>query len=147
MAASSNIKVLTNEYHLLHVIQYPKKASEVLAYGDLLEENGSGAEAVDSAANNVFIGVCLTGRLAGDSRDIAVMMRGVINIQMAAGQSANFGNAIKYSAGANGTAWTFAKATAEGIVWALETIATAGRGKVLVDVLALESGIFQTVTT
>ena len=147
MAATSNIKVLTHPTSLLHVIQYPKKASEVLAQGDLLEENGSGAEAVDGAANNVFIGVCMTGREADDTRDLAVMIKGVIKIQMAAGQSLNFGNAAKYAAGANGTAWTFTKATAEGIVWALETIATASSGKALVDVVALESGIFQTVTT
>jgi hypothetical protein len=147
MAASSNIKILTNEYHLLHVVQYPKKTSEVLAQGDLLEENGSGAEAADSAANNIFLGVCVTGSLAADIRDIAVMIRGVITVQMAAGQSASFGSALKYSAGANGTDWTFAAATAEGIVWALEAIGTAGSGKALVDVLALESGIFETVTS
>jgi hypothetical protein len=146
-SASSNIKVLTNSTSLLHVIQYPKKASEVLAQGDLLEENGSGAEAVDSAANNIFVGVCMVGSEADDIRDIAVMIRGVIKIQMAAGESLSFGNAAKYSAGANGTAWTFAAATAEGIVWALEAISTAGTGKALVDVVALESGIFETVTT
>jgi len=147
MAASSNIKVLTHPTSLLHIIQYPKKASEVLAQGDLLEENGSGAEAVDSAANNVFIGVCMTGSLAADTRDIAVCIKGVLSIQMAAGQSLNFGNAAGWAAGANGTDWTFTKLTAEGIVWALETIATASRGKVLLDVVGLESGIFETVTT
>jgi len=147
MAASSNIKILTNSTSLLHVIQYPKKTSEVLAQGDLLEENGSGAEAVDGTANNIFLGVCMTGSLAADIRDIAIMIKGVIKVQLAAGESASFGNALKYSAGANGTAWTFAAATAEGIVWALEAISTAGTGKALVDVVALESGIFETVTT
>ena len=147
MAASSNIKILTHPTNLLHVIQYPKKASEVLAQGDLLEENGSGAEAVDSAANNLFVGVCMTGSLAADTRDIAVCIKGVIKIQMAAGQSLNFGNAAGWAAGANGTDWTFTKITAEGIVWALETIATAGSGKAMLDVVALESGIFQTVTS
>ena len=147
MAATSNIKVLTLPTSLLHIIQYPKKASEVLAQGDLLEENGSSAEAVDGTANNIFLGVCMTGSLAADTRDIAVMIKGVIKVQMAAGESASFGSALTYSAGANGTAWTFAAATAEGIVWALEAIATAGTGKALVDVLSLDSGIFETVTT
>ena len=147
MAASSNIKILTHPTSLLHVIQYPKKTSEVLAQGDLLEENGSSAEVVDSAANNIFLGVCVVGSEASDIRDIAIMIRGVIKVQMTAGQSTSFGKALKYSAGANGTAWTFTEATAEGIVWALETIATASTGKALVDVVALESGIFQTVTT
>ena len=146
MAASSNIKVKTLPISLLHVIQYPKKTSEVLAQGDLLEENGSGAEAVDGAANDIFVGVCMTGSLAADARDIAVMINGVIIVQMAAGQSASFGSALKYNAGANGTAWTFAAATAEGIVWALEVIDAAGTGKALVDVVAL-SGIFEVVTT
>ena len=147
MAASSNIKVLTHPTSLLHVIQYPKAASEVIAQGDLLEENGSNAEVVDGAANNIFLGVAITGSLAADTRDIAVMIKGVIQIQMAAGESLSFGDAAKYTAGANGTAWTFSAATAEGIVWALEAISTAGTGKALVDVVALESGIFETVTT
>jgi len=147
MAASSNIKILTHPTSLLHVIQYPKKTSEVLAQGDLLEENGSGAEAVDSAANNVFIGIAMTGSEASDIRDIAVCIKAVIKIQMAGGQSLNFGNAATWAAGANGTDWTFTKTTTEGLVWALETIATAGSGKAMLDVVALESGIFQTVTS
>ena len=89
----------------------------------------------------------MTGSEADDVRDIAVAIRAVIKVQMAAGQSANFGNAIAWAAGANGTTWTFTKTTTEGIVWALETIATASSGKALLDVVALESGIFQTVTT
>ena len=147
MAASSNIKILTHPTSLLHVIQYPKKTSEVLAQGDLLEENGSSAEAVDSAANNIFLGVCVVGSEASDIRDIAIMIRGVIKVQMAAGESTTFGKALKYTAGANGTTWTFTPATLEGIVWALETIDTASTGKALVDVVALGSGIFQTVTS
>ena len=147
MAASSNIKILTHPTSLLHVIQYPKKANEVLAQGDLIEENGSGGEAVDSAANNVFVGVCVVGSEADDVRDFALCIRGVLKVQMAAGQSANFGNALAWAAGANGTDWTFTKTTAEAIVWALETIATSSTGKVMLDVVALESGIFQTVTT
>ena len=146
MAASSNIKILTEPIKLLHAIEYPKKASEVLAQGDLLEDNGSGAEAVDSAANDVFIGVCLKGSLADEVGPVSVMIRGVIQAQMAAGESATFGQALKYSAGANGTDWTFAQAAAEGIVWALEAISTAGLGRALVDVVALETSIFETVT-
>jgi hypothetical protein len=146
MAASSNIKILTLPEKYLHVIEYPKASSEVIAQGDLLEENGSGAEVVDGAANDIFIGVAVTGSTASQIAPISVMIKGVIQVQMAAGESASFGNALKYSAGANGTDWTFAAATAEGIVWALEAIATAGSGKALVDVVALETGIFETVT-
>jgi hypothetical protein len=146
MAASSNIKILTLPEKFVHVIEYPKATSEVIAQGDLLEENSSGAEVVDSAANPVFIGVAVTGSTAAQTGPIAVMIRGIIKIQMAAGESASFGNALAYSAGANGTDWTFAAATAEGIVWALEAISTAGTGKALVDVLALETGIFEAVT-
>ena len=146
MSAKSNIKILTLPEKYTHVIEYPKASSEVIAQGDLLEENGSGAEVVDGAANDIFIGVAVVGSTAAQTSPIAVMIRGIIVVQMAAGESASFGNALKYSAGANGTDWTFAAATAEGIVWALEAIATAGTGKALVDVLALETGIFETVT-
>jgi hypothetical protein len=146
MAASSNIKILTEPIKLIHAIDYPKKTDEVLAQGDLVEENGSGAEAVDGTANDVFVGVVLKGAEADDVGPISVMIRGVISVQMAAGESASFGSALAYAAGANGTDWTFAAATVDGIVWALEAIATAGSGKALVDVLALETGIFETVT-
>lgn len=146
MAASSNIKILTLPVKYLHVIDYPKKTDEVIAQGDLLEENGNGAEVVDGAANDIFIGVAAGGAEADGPNTIAIMIKGVIEIQMAAGESLSFGNAAKYSAGANGTDWTFAAATAEGIVWALEAISTAGTGKALVDVIALETGIFETVT-
>jgi len=146
MAASSNIKILTLPEKYIHVIEYPKASAEAIAQGDLLEENGSGAEVVDGADNSIFIGVAVTGSTATQVDPISVMIKGVILVQLAAGESASFGNALKYAAGANGTDWTFAAATAEGIVWALEAISTAGTGKALVDVLALESGIFETVT-
>lgn len=146
MAASSNIKILTLPVKYVHVIEYPKASSEAIAQGDLLEENGSGAEVVDGAANDIFIGVAVDGSASAEVEPIAVMIRGVIFVTMASGQSATFGQALKYNAGANGTDWDFATATAEGIIWALETLATAGTGKALVDVLALETGIFETVT-
>ena len=146
MAASSNIKILTLPEKFVHVIEYPKATSEVIAQGDLLEENGSGAEVVDSAANPVFIGVAVTGSIAAQTGPIAVMIRGVIKIQLAAAETASFGSALAYSAGANGTDWTFAAATAEGIIWSLESISAAGTGKALVDVLALDTGIFEAVT-
>ena len=146
MAASSNIKILSLPVQYVHVIEYPKASTEVIAQGDLLEENGSGAEVVDGAANDVFIGVAMTGCVSASVAPIAVMIKGVIFVTMGAGESATFGQALKYNAGANGTDWDFATATAEGIVWALETISTAGTGKALVDVLALETGIFEAVT-
>ena len=146
MASSSNIKILSSPRELYHILDYPKASAEAIAPGDLLEENGSGAEVVNSAANDVFIGVAVKGSTATETDDISVMIRGVIQVQMAAGESASFGNALAYSAGDNGTDWTFAAATADGVCWALETIATAGSGKALVDVLALETGKFETVT-
>lgn len=146
MAASSNIKILTLPEKYVHVIEYPKASNEVIAQGDLLEENGSGAEVADSADNSIFIGVAITGSTASQVAPIAVMIRGIIKIQMAAGESASFGNALIYTAGANGTDWTFTATAAEGVIWALEAISTASSGKALVDVVALESGIFETVT-
>lgn len=146
MAASSNIKILTLPVKYLHVIDYPKKTDEVIAQGDLLEENGSGAEVVDGADNSIFIGVAAGGAEADGPNTIAVMIKGVIFVTMASGQSATFGQALKYNAGANGTDWDFAQAAAEGVIWALEAIGTAGTGKALVDVVALETGIFETVT-
>ena len=146
MAASSNIKILSSPVELYEVVDYPKKAAEAIATGDLLEENGLGAEVVDGADNNLFIGVAVKGSEAADTEPISVMIKGVIQVQLAAAETASFGSALCYTAGANGTAWTFSAATAEGIVWALEAITAAGSGKALVDVLSLETGKFATVT-
>ena len=146
MASTSNILILSSPTELYEILEYPKAANEVIAQGDLLEENGSGAEVVDSADNSVFIGVAVTGSTATDVDPISVMIRGVIQVQLAAAETAAFGGALKYAAGANGTDWTFSAATAEGIVWALEAISAAGSGKALVDVLSLETSKFETVT-
>ena len=146
MASTSNIVILSSPTELYEILEYPKAANEVIAQGDLLEENGSGAEVVDSADNSVFIGVAVTGSTATEVDPISVMIRGVIQVQLAAAETAAFGGALCWTAGANGTDWTFSAATAEGIVWALEAISAAGSGKALVDVLSLETGKFETVT-
>ena len=147
MAVTSNIKILTCPEDLLHVISYPKKASEVIAYGDLLEENtGAGASVVDGATGFAFIGVAMRASPAAEVGPIPVMIKGVIQVTMGAGHTATFGQALKYHAGANGTDWNFEAATAEGIVWAMEAISAAGTGRALVDVTKISTGKFQVVT-
>jgi len=149
MASNSNITILSNPVKLYEVVDYPKTASEVVAIGDLMQDDGSGgAECVESAANDTFIGVAVSGSLAVDTRPIAIMISGIIKAKVAAtSPAATFGQAFAYSAGANGTAWTLTSEAGDGIVWALEPIAAGASGRFLVDVPGLETGIFETVTS
>ena len=148
MATSSSIKFVDNPNKISEAWVIAPKTSETIAQGDLIEENGSGAEVVDGADNTIFCGVALEGRESDDPRPLAVAFRCVIKGKMASGQSVTKGNAVAYAAGGNGTEWTFNAATAEGIGWALETIAAGAVGRILIDVPALQaSTLFQTVTT
>lgn len=148
MATNSNIIFLDNPNAVRDCWVIAPKASEVIAQGDLIEENGDGAEVVDGADNTIFCGVAMEGRAATDPRPLSVAFRCVIRGKMASGQSVTKGQAVAYAAGANGTDWTFNAATAEGIGWALESIAAGVYGAILIDVVALQaSTLFQTVTT
>lgn len=148
MSTTSSIKLLDNPVALSDTWKIAKATNEVIAQGDLIEENGSGAEVVDGADNTIFCGVALEGRAATDARPLAVAFRCVIKGKMASGQSVTKGNAVAYAAGGNGTTWTFNAATAEGIGWALETISAGETGRILIDVPALQAAtIFETVTT
>jgi len=148
MAKTSNIVILHYGDNKIDKWAIPIESSTVLAKADLVETDGSGnAQAVDSAETPTFLGVSDAYSGSGDTDDLPVVMKCIIKGKMAAGESATIGKAQKYSAGANGTDWTFASDTAEGIVWALETISTAGSGKLMVDVRRLDVGIFEVLTT
>lgn len=150
MANKSNIKVLSSPQALTDIIDVPKASAEVLAFGDLIENDGSGnAQAVDAAENPTFLGVCLAGRIATDPRAVPVMIRGVIRakVDAASTNAATIGLAFTWKAGANGTDWTLEDATVEGTMHAMEAIAKGAYGKFLIDVPNLATGIFQAVTT
>jgi len=149
MATTSSIKFRDNPQHLKDTWVWAKKTSEVIAQGDLFETNGSGAEVVDGADNTIFLGVALAGRDADDARDVPIAFRCVIEAKLVSTSSdCTAGDAVAYSAGANGTTWEMNKATAEGIAWALEDITAGSTGKFLIDVVALQaSTLFDTVTT
>jgi len=148
MATNSSIKLLNNPNLLTECWVIAPKSSEAIAQGDLIEENGNGAEVVDGADNTIFCGVAMEGRESDDPRPLTVAFRCVIKGKMAASQDVTKGKAVAYAAGGNGTEWTFNAATAEGIGWALETIAGGSEGRILIDVLALQAAtLFQTVTT
>jgi len=148
MASKSNITILSNPTTLLEVITYPKKTSEVVAIGDPMQDDGSAAcEVVESADNTTFLGISMEASRAADVKPISIMIKGVIQAQVAAASSnaATFGAAFSWTSGANGTDWTFSSNTVDGIIWALEPIAKGSSGKFMVDVLALESGIIEEV--
>ena len=134
MASKSNIKVLSFSKRNMDNFSVPKKASEVIAPGDPIEVNSGSAEVVDSADNSVFLGISAQGSEAADTRDISVYGVCVVKaLLVGTSDAVVFGDAVKYSAGANGTAWSFTKDTADGIMWALESISAGSYGKFLVN--------------
>lgn len=149
MATTSSIKFRDNPQALKDTWVWSKKSDETIAQGDLLENSSGDAQVVDGADNTVFLGVALAGRESDDDRDVPIAFRCVIEAKVVStSDDLTAGDAVYYSAGANGTTWEFTKGTAEGIAWALEDISAGDTGNFLIDVMAIQaSTLFDTVTT
>jgi len=146
MATSSNVEI--REYELCGVVDLPVGSSTVLAKGDLIDSSGGSAVA-HQGDNSYFVGVALEGSENGSVSPIAVATIAKVYTKLAASPTTSvvFGEACKYSAGANGTNWAVTKATAEGIMWALESITYGNNGLFLIDSHNLAGGfLFQTCT-
>lgn len=149
MATTSNITILHYGDNKIDKWRIPKATStDVFAKGDLLEENASEkAKIVDAANNEVFLGVSDVGSANGDTEDMVINLKCIINGTMASGQTATItDNAVKYSAGANGTNWTFTNDQTKGIAWALEAFTAAAQGRMMIDVRRIDVGIFQVMS-
>jgi len=151
MATTSNIKILHYSNNPFDRWEWPVGSSVVFAHGDLAESvsgTAGTATVVDGDDNDQFIGVVETGSATGSTTPIAVLIRCIIKGKLTA-DAVDAGDTVKYNAGANGTDWVFADATAEGIAWCFEGdgIAASGSGKLLIDVPRLDVGIFEVVTT
>lgn len=149
MAKTSNITILQYGDNKIDIWNLPKSsAADVFAKGDLCETDGSDAvQVVDSAENPTFLGISEVGSQAGDTENIVMLLKCIFKGTMAAAQAGSPGRAVLWAAGANGTNWTFTDGAAEGIAWSLETIATAGSGRMLNDVRRIDTGFFEVMTT
>lgn len=126
MATSSNVQVLHGDEISINKWNFPVTiaTSGTIAPGDLITFETSTLDLVDAAGDNSkFLGVSLEYKVStyDDNATCEVLLRGIVNIGVSSTTYA-VGNALKYSAGANGTAWTLAKATsgADGIMWCME---------------------------
>lgn len=140
MATYSNITV--KRHNPVKVVDIPVASATVIAPGDLIDVSGStGMAFVHAGDNSTFVGVALNGSESGEIRPISVARECVVEALLVSGSSdVVVGDAVKRSAGANGTAWSFTKATAEGIMWANESISNGNRGEFYVDSSALAGG-------
>lgn len=141
MATSSNVVV--KEYDELTVVKMPVASGTVIAYGDLIKSSSGIAAVLDSSANTYFVGVALDGSESGSVASIAIATNAVVQLKVASTSSAAaVGDAFKYSAGANGTAWQVTKCTSgvSGITWALETIAAGSSGDFRIAANNMKSG-------
>jgi len=148
MATSSNVEI--REYDAMSVCKLSVASGTVLAKGDFIKYSAGNAVAVTAADNTTFAGIALEGSESGSVAPIAVATRAQFYIKVAStSTAAAFGNAFRYSAGANGTDWEVTKCTSgvSGITWALETVAAGSRGLFYIDVGSLKSGfLFEAIS-
>lgn len=147
MSVYSNI--VLRDVDEIDVVKLKVATATVLAKGDLIDySSGTAAAIVHSGDNSIFLGVAMEGSESGSVAEISIATRCKILIQIVSGDTDGTpGAAYKYNAGANGTIWTVAIATAEGIMWALEPITAGSAGLFRVDVQALAGGfLFDTCT-
>jgi len=127
MATTSNVRFLYGEDDQLNKLHFPVASATVLAPGDLVEYESGAITVVDEAGDNTtFVGCSLDMSRNGDTAMVNVLLRGRVNIGIDSATTA-VGTAMKYSSGANGTAWklTAAASGADGIMWSLEYNASA----------------------
>jgi len=147
MATSSNVEIVA--YDEIDVVKVAVATATVLAKGDLVDfTSGTTVLTAHSGDNSLFLGIAMEGSETGEVKEVSVATRAKIKITVVSGSSdAVVGEAFKYSAGANGTAWTVTQATAEGIMWALESISNGSAGLFRINSAALAGGfLFDTCT-
>ena len=155
MATYSN--TIIRNFDPLSVIKVPVASATVIAPGDLIILTGATSNqvaqvvatgSVSTSGNTHFGGVALIGSESGSISPISVATRAVVRMEIdASGSDADIGAAYKYQAGANGTDWEVTKATALGIMWALEYKAQGSNCDMLIDIHCLKGGfIFDTCT-
>lgn len=146
MATNSNIEIL--DYDPFQVMQVNIASATVLAVGDLVDLSGTtdGVGVANSGANATFLGVAMEGSASGEIKPISIARRCWIRAKVAT-TAATIGKSYTYSTGANGTDWSFAPATAEGMMWAEEEIAVGSYGKFYVDTNTRGGFLYEQQTT
>jgi hypothetical protein len=134
MAVTSNITI--TGYDALTLVDVPIASATLVAPGDLINLASDLAVVVDAAADSdTFIGPSLHASLNGETFPIVVATRCTCRVTLASATALDIGDGLIYSAGANGTDWTFAADAGSGvdiIFWSMQQLDTAGTGPVKV---------------
>ena len=142
MATKSNIRILwEDETNLGNYIRIPLAANEAVAVGDLVDITAYGTNTCgpsDAAQSELFAGISKSVT-STETDDVNICVHCVI-----AGKTSSAfthaGEGAAWSAGDNGTDWTFAPSTEADIIgWSLEAIASGSTGKILIDVRELKT--------
>lgn len=108
MATTSNVLIKNGADDELNKLHCPVDTATVLAPGDfLLYATGAVSCITASTDNETFIGVSLDISRTGDTAMVNVLLKGILNVGVTSAAYV-VGEALVYSSGANGTAWTFA---------------------------------------
>lgn len=132
MANTSNVRILYGENGAgdpLNLVHIPILTATVIANGDLIKyvNTAGGAVAVGANTDNVYFrGVSLDCSRSGETDPIQVLLRGRCTITVSSADY-ELGDALTYSAGANGTDWVLAAVSsgAKGMFWSMEYKASA----------------------
>ena len=137
MAVKSNVTILNVDP--LGIVKVKVASGVVFAEGDLTDFDGTDL-AAHGGDNSTFLGVALEGSESGDTHQISVATRCIIEALITTNAGV-LGDAFKYSAGSNGVNWVLDKATSEGIAWVYENnIAVSTKGLLLIDSHVLGAG-------
>jgi hypothetical protein len=126
MATTSNVTILYGDHDQINKFHAPIASGTVAAPGDLMRFVSSAllvmAQLTDA---DTFTGVSLDISKDGDTEDVNVLRRGIVNIGCTSAAYTP-GLAVGWAAGANGTAWSLVTVTAgaHGIMWANEYTGT-----------------------
>jgi len=124
----SNVSILHGESDPLNKLVYDVSTSTAIGRGDLLKESSNVATVVTAVGDNdSFIGVSLDSHsTVKTANKLNVLLRGRVNIGCASATYSR-GDALKYNAGANDTAWSLTAASSgqDGIMWSIEYAASA----------------------
>lgn len=148
MANTSNVRILYGENGAgdpLNLVHIPILTGTVLAPGDLTcyASTTYGAVAMTASSDNTsFRGLSLDYSASGQTDPIQVLLRGRCTITTSSA-TYELGDALKYSAGANGTDWVLAAASsgADGTFWSMEYKASATSLTVQWDSFLVSAGI------
>ncbi len=148
MADTSNVRVLYGHQGAadpLNLCHFGILTGTVLAPGDLTcyTNAGGGAVAMTASSDNtIFRGICLDYSASGKTDPVQVLLRGRCTITTSSA-TYELGDALKYSAGANGTDWVLEAATsgAGGVFWSMEYKASATSLTVQWDSFLVSAGI------